>query len=76
MEVGEGITLSHSCTGSLAGDVVYRLPCEDTDANHYGSSAAQDSGNGLGIGEIDLLVVHDDFPFCPKIFTLYQQPYG
>ena len=62
--MGEGITLSHSCTGLLASDVVHGLPCEDTDANQHSSSAAQDSGNCLGIGEIDLLVVNSDFPFC------------
>ena len=63
MEMGEGNTLSHSCTGLLAGDVVHRLPCEDTDADQYCSSTAQDSGNGFWVGEIDL-VVHSDFPFC------------
>ena len=62
--MGEGITLSHSCTGLLAGNVIDSLPREGSDSDQYGSSAAQDSGNSFGICEIDLLVVHSDFPFC------------
>ena len=64
------MTLSHSSAGLLVNDVVDGLPCKSSDANQYGSSSVHDSGNDLGIGDVDLLVVHSDFPFCLEIFIV------